>query len=312
LTTTSADAKLKISAGSIVTFKSAGKSSLQGPLDSAGTIDVESELSLAGAVKSTKLFQPKKGAKVEISSTAGTVAFEGEGLKNAGTLTLGAVKVTADNYEQSDGETSCDGTTITMKAGTPMKLSGGSVTGPAGTITGDIALSGSASLIPGATTSRRRLAGAVTFGVLNVIGDVNFGAAQETKIDIDPATSSKDEIKVVGSITLGGVLALNIPACGASDSETTHTIISATKIIGDFASITGDTGVTVSVTPTAVTVTHCPAGAGTGATPPATPATPATPKTPAPTPDTMSGASCTTSSVFVSVLCLLVVAMSQI
>merc|ERR1711865_621988 len=140
---------------------------------------------------------------------------------------------------QKEGATTMGGTTIKMN-GNPMKIEGGSVDGAAGTLEGEVKLSGMAGLSPGtaqSATSRRRLANSDLYGTLTVKGNMEMSSGA-TNIDVHPS-GSKDTITVVGTLKLNGVLALTVSPCGSTDSGKDHVVISATAIEGTFGSITG-------------------------------------------------------------------------
>merc|ERR1711865_1314983 len=194
------DSLVSIAVGSIVKFSSkTGTSSIGGKgLDSKGTVQIESDVAISGPVKSTKLFAAAKGSTISIDDGAGTATFAGEGLTNSGTVTFGKVAVVADNYVQKEGATTMGGTTIKMN-GNPMKIEGGSVDGAAGTLEGEVKLSGMAGLSPGtaqSAKSRRRLANSDLYGTLTVKGNMEMSSGA-TNIDVHPS-GSKDRITGAG------------------------------------------------------------------------------------------------------------------
>merc|ERR1712028_225394 len=165
LSSTGEDAKFAVGKGCKLEISNNGDNECGGQ-----GIEVEGEVSIGGGASmdfsgpfvakgEDSLVSIAVGSIVKFSSKTGTSSIGGKGLDskgtvqiesdvaNSGTVTFGKVAVVADNYVQKEGATTMGGTTIKMN-GNPMKIEGGSVDGAAGTLEGEVKLSGMAGLSP--------------------------------------------------------------------------------------------------------------------------------------------------------------------
>merc|ERR1711865_1059177 len=167
------------------------------------------------------------GSTVKFSSKTGTSSIGGKGLDSKGTVQIESDVAISGPVKSTKLFAAAKGSTISIDDG-------------AGTVEGEVKLSGMAGLSPGtaqSATSRRRLANSDLYGTLTVKGNMEMSSGA-TNIDVHPS-GSKDTITVVGTLKLNGVLALTVSPCGSTDSGKDHVVISATAIEGTFGSITG-------------------------------------------------------------------------